>query len=85
MYIFISGGVIDEVPEFDFILASEIITTTVGERLSDAGLSKEECTEIEFLERQLPPQPQDSLEHDDWVAAIHNQGTWYCQIINYLY
>jgi hypothetical protein len=40
------------------------------------ALLQEEVLELEYLERQPAPAPQDSLQHDDWVSCLHAQGDW---------
>ena len=33
--------------------------------------------EIEYLERQSAPEPEDSLLHDDWVSAVKTKNQQY--------
>jgi ribosome biogenesis protein YTM1 len=33
-------------------------------------LLQEAVIEIEYVERQPAPEPEDALAHDDWVAAV---------------
>ena len=35
---------------------------------------QESVIEIEYLERLAAPEPEDSLLHDDWVAAVQAAG-----------
>jgi hypothetical protein len=32
---------------------------------------QESVIEIEYVESHPPPEPEDSLLHDDWVSAVH--------------
>ncbi len=36
----------------------------------DPYVSQERVVEIEYVERFPPPEPEDSLAHDDWVSAV---------------
>ena len=38
--------------------------------------SQESVIELEYIERQAAPEPEDSLQHDDWVSAIHAKNDW---------
>ncbi|CAL4066605.1 unnamed protein product, partial [Meganyctiphanes norvegica] len=67
---------IGELPHFDFIIAGQLLTCTLKERLEEAGLSLEVVLEAEFLETHPPPTPQDSLQHDDWVSTLQCCEEW---------
>ena len=37
---------------------------------------QEDLIEIEFVERQPAPKPEDSLLHDDWVSCLQGCKEW---------
>lgn len=37
---------------------------------------QEDIVEIEFVERQPAPKPEDSLLHDDWVSCLQGCKEW---------
>ena len=37
-------------------------------------LFQETVLDIEYVERQAAPRPEQSLEHDDWVSAVQGAG-----------
>ncbi|XP_076461260.1 ribosome biogenesis protein WDR12 homolog [Babylonia areolata] len=63
-----AGGV-----QFDFLLDGDFILTSLSEHLQNKIISAETVFDIEYVEKQAAPRPEQSLEHDDWVCAI--QGT----------
>ncbi|CRL01098.1 CLUMA_CG014360, isoform A [Clunio marinus] len=62
--------------EFDFLVKSEFLKTSLGKHLRDRDVSFEDIVEIEYVERFPAPEPQDCLLHDDWVSAIQANGEW---------
>lgn len=71
-----ANGDIGELPHFDFIVAGQLLTCNLGDRLTEEGLSLEVVVEAEFLETHPPPTPQDSLQHDDWVSTLQCCEDW---------
>nr|XP_053629109.1 ribosome biogenesis protein WDR12 homolog [Cherax quadricarinatus] len=63
-------------PNFHFIVKGQLLHGTLQERLEECGESFESVVEIEYLEKQPPPTPKDSLHHDDWVAALQCSDKW---------
>lgn len=37
---------------------------------------KESLVDIEYIEKQQAPEPEDSLVHDDWVSCIQGCKDW---------
>lgn len=62
--------------EFDFLVKSEFLKTSLGKHLKERDVSFEDVVEIEYVERFPAPEPQDCLLHDDWVSAIQANGEW---------
>ncbi|KAG7159910.1 ribosome biogenesis protein WDR12 homolog [Homarus americanus] len=65
-----------DLPSFDFVIKGQFLVGTLKQRLEDCEVSFESLVEIEYLERQPPPTPKDSLHHDDWVAALQCSDKW---------
>ena len=59
-----------EYVEFDFLVCGEFLRQSISEFLVEKGISSESEVEIEYVEKATPPEPEDSLLHDDWVSAI---------------
>jgi hypothetical protein len=62
--------------EFDFLVSGELLRAPLSEHLSERNVSVEEVVLIEYVERFPAPEPQDCLEHDDWVSATQSGGEW---------
>ncbi|XP_056008326.1 ribosome biogenesis protein WDR12 homolog isoform X1 [Ostrea edulis] len=62
--------------DFDFLLDGEFLRLPLDKHLENKGISSEDLVEIEFIERQPAPKPEDSLLHDDWVSCL--QGCQEC-------
>jgi len=56
--------------EFDFLVHGEFLRQPVNEFLTERGISAETVVEIEYVEKSSPPEPEDSLMHDDWVSTV---------------
>ncbi|XP_045613933.1 ribosome biogenesis protein WDR12 homolog [Procambarus clarkii] len=65
-----------DLPQFEFIVNGQLLVGVLKERLEECGVSLESVVEIEYLEKQPPPTPKDSLHHDDWVAALQCSNQW---------
>ncbi|CAB0039142.1 unnamed protein product [Trichogramma brassicae] len=62
--------------EFDFLVNSEFLRTTLKEHIAEREISCENVIDIEYIEKHPPPEPQDCLIHDDWVSAVAMQDKW---------
>ncbi|XP_066595230.1 ribosome biogenesis protein WDR12 homolog [Prorops nasuta] len=62
--------------EFDFLVCSQFLHTTLLEHVTERGLSTEDVINIEYIEKHPPPEPQDCLIHDDWVSAVAVCKKW---------
>ncbi|XP_001602606.2 ribosome biogenesis protein WDR12 homolog [Nasonia vitripennis] len=70
-----SGTVSQEV-EFDFLVCSEFLRTSLAEHIAERGVSIEDVIDVEYIEKHPPPEPQDCLIHDDWVSAVAVCEKW---------
>ncbi|XP_067649347.1 ribosome biogenesis protein wdr12-like [Haliotis asinina] len=59
------GGV-----DFDFLIEGEFLRVTLDVYLEQRGVSTEDVLDIEYVERQAAPKPENSLLHDDWVSCL---------------
>lgn len=55
---------------FSFLVNGRFLTTSLAEYLTEHGLSAESVLEVEYIRAALPPTPQASFEHDDWVSCV---------------
>lgn len=62
--------------EFDFLISSEFLRTSLVEHINERGISTETVVDVEYVEKHPPPEPQDCLIHDDWVSAVDVSGKW---------
>lgn len=60
-----------ETIEFDFYVNGNYLQSTLGELINSNGDIKiESVIEIEYTERNPPPEPVDTVTVDDWVSSI---------------
>ncbi|KAJ6650186.1 Ribosome biogenesis protein WDR12 like [Pseudolycoriella hygida] len=62
--------------QFDFLVLGEFLRSRLGNHLKEREISFEDTIEIEYVEKCPPPEPQDCLFHDDWVASVHTMDKW---------
>ncbi|XP_011694790.1 PREDICTED: ribosome biogenesis protein WDR12 homolog [Wasmannia auropunctata] len=62
--------------EFDFLICSQFLRSSLLEHIADREVSTEEVIDVEYVEKYYPPEPQDCLVHDDWVSAVAVCGKW---------
>lgn len=62
--------------EFDFLVCGEFVRLPLAEHLKLKDINTEVTIDIEYLERFPAPEPEDSLNHDDWVSALHCCKEW---------
>ena len=61
----------DTIPEFDFFIADDLLRTSLSDFVeAREDISSEHVLDILYLEQKASPEPQDSVNHDDWVAGI---------------
>ncbi|XP_063422297.1 ribosome biogenesis protein wdr12-like [Mytilus trossulus] len=56
--------------DFDFLIDGEFLRLNLDKHLENKGISTESLVDIEYIEKQQAPEPEDSLVHDDWVSCI---------------
>lgn len=62
--------------EFDFLIGGEFLRTSFNDHLKSKDISTENTIDVEYVERFPAPEPEDSLNHDDWVSAAHCFQEW---------
>ncbi|XP_053988455.1 ribosome biogenesis protein WDR12 homolog [Hylaeus anthracinus] len=62
--------------EFDFLVFSQFLRTSLNEHIAERNASTEEVINVEYVEKYPPPEPQDCLIHDDWVSAVAVCEKW---------
>jgi len=61
----------DEIPTFDFIIADDLLRTSLDVFLNNHDeISREIVLEILYVEQQSPPKPKKNVSHEDWVAGV---------------
>ena len=61
----------DEIPTFDFIIADDLLRTSLDVFLNNHDeISREIVLEILYVEQQSPPKPKKNVSHDDWVSGV---------------
>eukprot|EP01135_Chromosphaera_perkinsii_P007846 Nk52_evm38s1020 gene=Nk52_evmTU38s1020 len=60
----------EEVVPFEFLINGEFLRGSLESYMKSNDISLESLVEIEYMESLPPPQPQMSMEHDDWVSAV---------------
>lgn len=63
--------------EFDFLICSQFLRSSLIEHLTERGVSSEEIINVEYVEKHPSPEPKDCLIHDDWVSAVAVCGKWF--------
>ena len=56
--------------EFDFLLSGDLLRVPLNQLVVEKGISSETVIDLEYVEKYPSPKPEDSLIHDDWVAAV---------------
>ncbi|KRT81986.1 WD40 domain-containing protein, partial [Oryctes borbonicus] len=62
--------------DFDFLVFDELLRVPLCEHLQEKGISTEVTVDIEYIQRSPAPQPQDALQHDDWISSVHVADKW---------
>ncbi|XP_018366844.1 PREDICTED: ribosome biogenesis protein WDR12 homolog [Trachymyrmex cornetzi] len=70
-----SNDIQDQV-EFDFLICSQFLRSSLIEHITDREISTEDVIDIEYVEKHPSPEPKDCLIHDDWVSAVAVCGKW---------
>lgn len=70
------SNVIEDEVEFEFLIYSQFLRTSLEEHIQERGGSLEESIDVEYIEKYPSPEPKDCLIHDDWVSAVATCGKW---------
>lgn len=62
--------------DFDFLIDGEFLTSSLEEVINAKSISPEVSLNIEYVERFPAPEPEETLNHDDWVSAVHCVNGW---------
>ena len=66
---------VENVPDFDFFISDDLLRSSLGEFIQDrADISSEHVLDILYLEQKAAPEPQNSVNHDDWVSGVDVQN-----------
>ncbi|KAK4323748.1 hypothetical protein Pmani_005575 [Petrolisthes manimaculis] len=71
-----TGGDEKKLPEFDFVVSGKMLRGGLNQRMDEGGIGYEKVINIEYMKKLPPPTPKDSLQHDDWVAAVQCSKEW---------
>jgi len=65
----------DDEIEFDWLCLGELIRATLQSHVEARNdITAETVIELEYIEKKLPPEPQVSSNHDDWVSSVSVEG-----------
>jgi len=61
--------------EFDWLCLGEILRGSLQEHVDKRNdITAETVIELEYIDKKLPPEPQVSSNHDDWVSSVSVKG-----------
>lgn len=61
--------------DFEWLCLGELVRGKLVEHVSrSTDITGETVIELEYIEKNLPPEPQISVNHDDWVSAVRVCG-----------
>jgi len=68
-------GLLEEVEgkslEFEWLCLGELLRGKLSEHVGKRNdITAETVIELEYIEKNLPPEPQISANHDDWVSSV---------------
>jgi len=62
-------------PDFDWLCQGELLRGRLIDQVSSrADITAETVIPLEYIEKNQPPEPQISVNHDDWVSAVRVCG-----------
>eukprot|EP00897_Mesotaenium_endlicherianum_P005871 jgi/Mesen1/5311/ME000264S04333 len=67
---------LEKVQPFDFLVDGELVRSSLEKLLISKGLSAESILVVEYIPAVVPPEPKQSIVHDDWVSAVDGSLAW---------
>ena len=62
---------VENVPEFEFFIADDLLRSSLHEFIENReDINNEQVLDILYLEQKAAPEPQNQVNHQDWVAAV---------------
>ena len=61
---------LDQTVPFDFIIAGELLRSSVHEHLASKGVSTEEVLVVEYIFLPSKPEEDETIPHEDWVSGV---------------
>jgi len=55
---------------FDFLIAGDLLRSSIADSLSDKGISTEEIIVVEYIFLPSKPEEDENIPHEDWVAGV---------------
>ena len=62
--------------EFDFLLAEELLRTSLEEALAERGLSSEDVLEIVYFIKHQAPESEGQIVLNDWISGVDCFGSF---------
>ncbi|XP_014488962.1 PREDICTED: ribosome biogenesis protein WDR12 homolog [Dinoponera quadriceps] len=62
--------------QFDFIIASELLRTSLLEHIAKKNVATEDIIEVQYVEKYPPPEHKNCITQDDWISAVAVYGKW---------
>lgn len=64
------------------MIFSQFLHTSLGEHITEQGVSIEKVIDVEYVKKHPPLESQDRLIHDDWVSTVAVCEEWLVLLID---
>ena len=61
---------LDKSVPFDFIIAGDLLRSSVADHLASKGVSTEDMIVVEYIFLPSKPEEDDAIPHEDWVSGV---------------